>query len=132
MTNVTPLGPQLIEFQLTQNINDLVDCEDFKLGMKELGPRLGASQNESFFNDRVSELVEFVSDELDALDLSVIPDGVRNESFFVDSVLDESQRVDNPNNLKPLVLENTGISDKGWCRSCVVCQGKDSYNCQIM
>ena len=132
MTHTTPLGSELTAIQLGENINDLLSSGKVKFNKNELMIEPGASQKESFLNDNVSELVEFVSDEIDELDLSVIPDGVRADSFLIDSVLDESQRVDNPNNLKLLVLESTGISVRGWCRSCMVCQGKETYGCRIM
>jgi hypothetical protein len=94
----------------------------------ELSMEIGLSHKESFLKDEDLEPLEFVSAELDALDLSVIP--VDSASMMKASVLDESHSVDNPNNLKPLVLENTGIRTKGWCKSCV-CQGKEDF-CRVM
>lgn len=132
MTHATPYRSDLFESQLSPYRKELFSSGELNFKKTELSMEQVASPKDSFLNENGSEQVEFVSAELDALDLSIIPADVRSASVLKASVLDESQRVDNPINLKPLVLESTGIKTKGWCKSCVVCQGKEVDGCQVM
>ena len=75
---------------------------------------------------------EFISAELDALDLSIIPQDAMSGSMIAFSVLNESEEVDNPNNLKQLVLESTGVKTRGWCRGCVTGPGQLNDKCVLM
>ena len=132
MTHATPYRSNLFESQLSPYRKELFSSGELNFKKTELSMEQVASQKDSFLNDDASEPAGFVSAELEALDLSVIPADARSASVLKASVLDESQRVDNPNHLKPLVLESTGIKAKGWCKSCVVCQGKEVDGCQVM
>lgn len=97
-----------------------------------LEPQGFISEKNSFMRGSQSGGEDFISAELDALDLSIIPQNAVSGSVMAVSVLNESEEVDNPNNLKPLVLENTGIKTRGWCRGCVIAPGRMEGGCVVM
>jgi len=113
---------------------DLASSRDLNARKTDLSlePQGVYSEKDSFMKASLSGAEEFVSAELDALDLSIIPQDVVSGSVMAVSILDESEEVDNPNNLKPLVLENTGIKTKGWCKGCVIAPGKIEDKCEVM
>lgn len=113
---------------------DLVSSRELNARKTDLSsePQGFNSEKDSFMKASQSGAEEYVSAELDALDLSIIPQDAVSGSVMAASILDESEEVDNPNNLKPLVLENTGIKTKGWCKGCVIAPGRIEEKCEVM
>lgn len=72
--------------------------------------------------------------ELEALDISYIPNESGSASFIKASVTsnDRSAIDDNPLKLKPLILETTQVKHKWWCQSCIVGENKVNYGCFMM
>lgn len=133
MTDSTMSPQKFLVEQVSPNKKDLANSRDLN-GRKtdpSLEPQGFISEKNSFMRGSQSG-DEFISAELDALDLSIIPQYVVSGSVMAVSVLNESEVVDNPNNLKPLVLENTGIKTQGWCRGCVLAPGKVESGCVVM
>lgn len=73
--------------------------------------------------------------ELDALDVSIIPNESRSISLIKSSNLDEEKK-DNFEEFtakpKPLLLETSQIRHKWWCNGCILSEEKHKANCFIM
>ncbi|OMJ67986.1 hypothetical protein SteCoe_34708 [Stentor coeruleus] len=73
--------------------------------------------------------------ELDALDMSIIPNESNSTSFIKASVLEKDKKSnakeESAIKLKPLVLETSQVKHKLWCQSCILTDSKAHGRCEI-
>lgn len=92
--------------------------------------------NQDSFSPKVPSKKELnLLAELDALDMSIIPNESNSTSFIKASVLEKDKKSnvkeESPIKFKPLILETTQIKHKWWCQSCILTDSKAQGRCEI-
>lgn len=93
------------------------------------------NQDSLSFKESIEKEQNFLS-ELEALNMSIIPNESSSASFIKASVLELHKNCNNkeesPIRLKPLVLETTEIKQKWWCQGCIMTESKTHSHCITM
>jgi hypothetical protein len=117
---------------------DFMISTEFLSGKSDLSFDFNQSSNnqDSFYLKELGTKEQNLLNELEALDVSIIPNDSKSISTIKASYIceDQNKPLNDNATLKPkiLLLENSVIKQKWWCAYCIVSEEKPKNICEIV